>query len=115
MAFGERLRQAGVKFDRVLTSQWCRCRDSARLIAGQAEDWPAVNSFFEDRSTEPRQTAETLARLATLGPRENWLVVTHQVNISALTGEFTAMGEAIVVRPRRDGDRVNLEKIGRWR
>ncbi|MDW8311342.1 MAG: histidine phosphatase family protein [Burkholderiales bacterium] len=112
-ALGERFRRAGIRFDRVLTSQWCRCRDTAVLIAGQAEDWPAVNSFFEDRSTEARQTAEALARLATLGPNERWLVVTHQVNISALTGVFTQQGEALVVRPRRDGDKTVLEVLGR--
>jgi hypothetical protein len=37
------------------------------------------------------------------------VVVTHQVNISALTGTFSASGEGIVVRPGRDG----LDVLGR--
>jgi hypothetical protein len=32
--------------------------------------------------------------------RESWLLVTHQVNISALTGISPAMGEGVVVRVR---------------
>jgi hypothetical protein len=38
--------------------------------------------------------------------------VTHQANITALTGEFTAMGEALVVRPDAGG---GLHVQGRWR
>jgi broad specificity phosphatase PhoE len=112
-ALGERFRRAGIRFDRVLTSQWCRCRETAQLVAGRAEDWPAVNSFFEDRATEPRQTAEARERLLTIAPNETWLVVTHQVNISALVGEFTAMGESVVVQPRREGATARLEVVGR--
>ena len=112
-ALGERFRRAGIRFDRVFTSQWCRCRDTAMLVAGRAEDWPAVNSFFEDRTTEARQTAEARERLLTIVASETWLVVTHQVNISALVGEFTAMGESVVVRPRREGAITRLEVVGR--
>ena len=112
-ALGARLREAGIRFDRVLTSQWCRCRETAMLVAGRAEDWPAVNSFFEDRSTEPAQTTAARERLLAIGDGERWLVVTHQVNISALTGEFTQMGESVVVRPG-GGDRAGrLEVVGR--
>lgn len=110
---GERFWRAGIRFDRVYTSQWCRCRDTAMLVAGRAEDWPAVNSFFEDRTSEAKQTTEARERLLTIAPNETWLVVTHQVNISALVGEFTAMGESVVVRPRREGSTARLEVEGR--
>ena len=97
---GERLRAAGVKPDRVLTSQWCRCRDSAVLLGlGEVEDQPALNSFFRDASTRRAQTAgvlDLLRRLDAAG--EKALLVTHQVNITALTGVFPASGEILVTR-----------------
>lgn len=100
---GEWLRAQGLVPSEVRTSQWCRCRDTARLIAEaltvQPLDWPALNSFFDDRSTEPRQSAELRAALAKLKPGHLKLWVTHQVNATALSGEVPAMGEAFVFGP----------------
>lgn len=97
---GERLRAADVKPDRVLTSQWRRCRDTAVLLElGEVEDQPALNSFFRDTSTRAAQTAgvlDLLRRLDAAG--EKALLVTHQVNITALTGVFPASGEILVTR-----------------
>ncbi len=87
----------------VATSQWCRCRDTARLLElGAVEDWPSLNSFFEDRGTAEAQTAETLARLAALPADSRPILVTHQVNITALTGVTPRSGE-IIVAALRDG------------
>jgi hypothetical protein len=82
----------------VRNSAWCRCVDTARLAFGQSESWPALNSFFEDRDGEPAQTAELRLALAAMpaGRIEAW--VTHQVNISALTGEGVGMGEVLLLR-----------------
>lgn len=102
--FGERLRRQGVRIDEVRSSQWCRCLDTARLAypALEVQPFEPLNSFFDDRRTEPQQTAAVRRYLASLGGR-NALLVTHQVNISALTGEFAAMGDALVVRAAADG------------
>lgn len=108
--FGERLKQEAVTFTRVYSSQWCRCRDTATLIAGQAEDWPALNSFFDDRGTEAKQSAEVRRRIAGIKRGETLLLVTHQVNITAITGVVPAMGEAVVVRAGKGG---TVEVVGR--
>jgi broad specificity phosphatase PhoE len=111
--FGERLRAGGVRIDELRSSQWCRCLDTARLAfpALPVQPFAPLNSFFDDRRTEPEQTAAVRRYLATLGARTA-LLVTHQVNISALTGEFAAMGDAIVVRAAADGA---LRVLGRLR
>jgi broad specificity phosphatase PhoE len=98
--FGERLRALGVRIDEVRSSQWCRCLETARLAfpALPVQPFAPLNSFFDDRRTEARQTAEVRRYLAGLGAR-NAVLVTHQVNISALAGTFASMGEAIVVGP----------------
>ncbi len=82
----------------VRSSQWCRCRDTAILAFGTASDWTALNSVIEAREREPAQTALLRAELARMprGRFEVW--VTHQVNITALAGEPTAPGDALVLR-----------------
>lgn len=94
----------------VRSSAWCRCIDTARLAFARAEPWPALNSFFGDRPAEASRSGmllEALARLRAPG-FEVW--VTHQVNITALTGEAVGMGEARVVG-LRDGRAHNLARI----
>jgi len=97
-ATGRKMRAQGVRFDRVLTSQWCRCRETAELLdVGPVEDLPAINSFFGDRSQGPRQTAETRAFLARLPAEARVMLVTHFVNIRALSGSAASSGEVVAV------------------
>ena len=104
---GERFRSRGVKVSAVLSSQWCRTRETAALaFPGLARDDSAFNSTFGDRSKLPEQTAAALATLKRWRGPGVLVVVTHQVNITALTGRATASGEGIVVRPRGDGIEV---------
>lgn len=96
-AIGQALRDAGVQPARVLTSQWCRTRETAELLGfGPPEDLPALNSFFADRAEGPAQTEALRDFIATLPPGETVVMVTHQVNITALTGITPASGEGVV-------------------
>ena len=108
---GERLRQERVTIGAVWASPWCRTRETAALLqAGTVHEVPAVASFFDDRTLEPAQTAAARdALLAWRGPGA-LVVVTHQLNIGALTGVFPASGEGVVLR--RTG--AQLEFIGHW-
>ena len=100
---GAAIRAAGAIVDRVLTSQWCRCRDTARLLdLGPVEDLPALNSFFRNRDRAGPQTAELRQFLFGLPPGETIILVTHYVNIRALTGRGVASGEAILLKIGRD-------------
>ncbi|MGG7564746.1 histidine phosphatase family protein [Rhodovulum sp. DZ06] len=101
---GAALREAGFAPDAVLTSGWCRCRETAELIGlGAPERFQPLDSFFGNRAEGPAQTAALKARLAAMGDGEKLLLVTHQVNITALTGIFPSSGEAVVFRPAADG------------
>jgi len=102
---GQALGERGVTFERILTSQWCRSRETAELLGlGPVTEEPALNSFFQDRSTADSQTKATaeLAHRAT-GPV---MMVAHQVNITALTGVFPASGEIVIFRITDDGTEV---------
>ena len=100
---GAAIRAAGVTVDRVLTSQWCRCRDTARLLdLGPVEDLPALNSFFRKPARADRQTAELRQFLSGLPPGKTVVLVTHYVNIRALTGRAVASGEVILLKIGRN-------------
>lgn len=104
-AIGAAFRERGITFDTVFTSQWCRCRDTAHLLdLGPVEEAPALNSFFQDFSDEEERTKAARALIAdTSGQR---MLVTHQVNISSLTGRSTRSGEVLIVRMTEDGAEV---------
>lgn len=97
---GEQFRQQRVDVRRVLTSQWCRTRETAELaFPGRAQEAQIFNSFFEDPARRSPQTAEALRLLTQWKGPGVLVVVTHQVNISALTDVVPASGEGVVVRP----------------
>ena len=96
-AMGEWFRQHGLQPQAVLSSQWCRCLDTARLALGRVEAWPALNSTFAGQGQPERQLSELRERLRTrpAGSLEVW--VTHQVIMTALTQAYPAMGEGFLV------------------
>jgi broad specificity phosphatase PhoE len=99
---GAAFRARGITVDDVRASVWCRCMDTARLAFGSATNWPPLDSFFRDRSREPAQTLQV--RELVIRHRGGTLaLVTHQVNITALTGLFPAEGEMLILTPRGDG------------
>lgn len=81
----------------VYSSAWCRCRDTADLAFGGHSVLPALGSTFDGRANQPGQTSTLRALLAALPPGQFDVWVTHQVNMTALTGETPAMGEAFVL------------------
>jgi phosphohistidine phosphatase SixA len=100
---GEAFRTRGVPIGRVLSSRWCRCLETARLAFGTVEPWPALDSIYEDRSRAAEQTQAVRALAGGRPDRGNLILVTHGVNISALTGIVPAQGEMIVLVP--EGER----------
>jgi phosphohistidine phosphatase SixA len=111
-ALGEQIRRGGVRFSQVRSSQWCRCVDTAKAMLTDKESvqvWAPLNSFFDDRSTAAMQTQELRTAMRALGANEVWLWVTHQVNITALTGVVPAMGEGLALRMGREPGQQELE------
>ena len=100
---GERFRKERIPLGPVLSSEWCRCYETAQLAFGAYELWPPLNSFFENYSTRDQQTRAMAERLDSFTGEQNLILVTHQVNITALTGKTVSQGEGVVVR--RDSDR----------
>ncbi|MCU0806092.1 MAG: histidine phosphatase family protein [Burkholderiales bacterium] len=104
---GEAFRARGVAVTEVLSSEWCRCRDTAAIAFGGYMAWSPLNSFFGDRSLEPARTRAVRERAAAWTGPGNLVLVTHQVNISALAGTFVVPGEVVVLKPA-SGDKLEF-------
>ncbi|MDT7516842.1 histidine phosphatase family protein [Rhodoferax mekongensis] len=100
---GQFFRKLPVPVDAVWSSQWCRARDTADLaFPGLRVDKPAFNSFFGEPDSAPAQTQAAKALMNAWAGKGVLVVVTHQVNITAIAGVVPASGEAVVLG-RRDG------------
>jgi len=94
-------RALGTREVDVYSSAWCRCLETGRLLGlGEVRALTPLNSFFQARESAEAQT-EALRRwiderLASAEPAPA-ILVTHQVNVTALTGGFAASGEIVIV------------------
>lgn len=108
---GELLRQRQVAVSDVWSSRWCRCLDTARLAFGRVQPKAMLDSMFNDPEGSDEQKLRALqAALRDLPKGGNLVLVTHNVNISRLTGISTAMGEIVVASVDRQG---RLKVVGR--
>ncbi|MGM0521541.1 MAG: histidine phosphatase family protein [Pseudomonadota bacterium] len=109
-AIGEAFRERDIPIGAVYASRWCRALDTAELMeVGDVVPAPWLDSFFRGRGDREFITQTAREQIAAWEKPGNMLLVTHQVNISALTGRGVSSGEMVVVRPTADG----LEVEGR--
>lgn len=113
-AIGKALRAAGITRAAVFSSQWCRCLETAELLElGPVTELPALNSFFgPNRDRRPARMAALRAFLAERpvdGPPV--VLVTHQVTITALTGDFARSGEGRLLRLDGTGTPAVLDAV----
>ena len=99
---GAAFKARGIAVDGIRSSPWCRCLDTGRLAFGSVEVWSQLNSVFRDRSQEPEQT-RAVRQMVSRHRGGILVLVTHQVNITALTGLYPGEGELIILTPHGDG------------
>lgn len=101
---GQAFKTRRIEVGAVWSSQWCRTRDTADLaFPGQRVDQPAFNSFFGQPDAAPEQTRAAQQLLSSWRGTGVLVVVTHQVNITALTGIVPSSGEGVVVKTTPQG------------
>jgi phosphohistidine phosphatase SixA len=111
---GDEFRKRKIKVARVLSSQWCRCLETAKLMnLGKVEPFPALNSFFNDRSQAAAQTA-TIRNLIVDSRNTKGVIilVTHQVNITAITDIVPQSGEAVILKGNSQGKVQIIGRLG---
>jgi broad specificity phosphatase PhoE len=99
---GARFRAERVPIAKVYTSPWCRCRDTATLAFGDAEDWEPLSSLFDFPHQEAEYSERVKKRIAgysVRAPAGNVVMVTHNVNIAALSRQSVAPAEMVLMRP----------------
>jgi broad specificity phosphatase PhoE len=111
---GEKFRAERVRVAAVYTSPWCRCRETAMLAFGRAEDWAPLSSFFDFPHQEPEFTERVKKRIAGYArkpPAGIVVMVTHNVNIAALSRHSVATGEMVLMRPDGCCDARPVERV----
>ena len=111
LRIGARLRSEGIAIERILSSPWCRCMDTATLLElGPVEAEPTFGNVVVLRDQRDSLTAGARAVIDKWTGSGILLVVTHGANILALTGISPASGEIVVLGKRSGG---GSESIGR--
>lgn len=95
---GEAMRAAGIPIAQVRAGRWCRVEETARLAFGEAQPWPALDSFFSRADRAAWHRNEVLQWLGANPLRGNLMLVTHQVNITGLLEVYPEQGEVIAAR-----------------
>ncbi|HEX7044025.1 MAG TPA: histidine phosphatase family protein [Burkholderiales bacterium] len=98
-AVGAALARRGVKIETVLSSAWCRARETATLAFGRAKVWHELDSMHHDRSRREAQNEAVRRRIAAFRGPGNLALVGHGANILSLTGIHPRMGGIVVVAP----------------
>lgn len=110
-AVGDRLKGEGVAIDRLLSSPWCRCVDTARLMdLGPVAIEPTFSNAFVLSDQREALTEGARALIGGWAGPGTLFVVTHGANIRALTGYNPASGEIVMVTAGSDGA---IREVGR--
>jgi len=99
-ALGARFRMQQVKVGQVVSSQWCRCKQTAELMnIGAVEDAPTFNNAFVLNTMRDELTAGARTMIDAWRGPGTLVVVTHGENILLMLGLRPREAEVIVVAP----------------
>ena len=87
-----------IKIDKVLSSEWCRCKDTAKYAFNGYKTFDALNSFYDARfaKNKVKQIKNLKKFISNWHSKKNLVLVTHFVVISETLGTGSASGEIIV-------------------
>ena len=89
-----------IKIDQVLSSQWCRCRDTAKYAFKNYKEFSALNSTFQppyDKNAK-KQIKELKRYIKNWnGNGSNLVLVTHYVIITSITDVVPRSGEIVII------------------
>ena len=98
-AIGKLFKKNKIPVDKVLSSQWCRCKDTAKYAFKSYFEFSALNSTFQSSfaKNEPKQ----LKQLRTFindwdGDGGNLVLITHYSIITAITNAVPSSGEIVI-------------------
>lgn len=114
-SLGAAWRARAIRVDSVLSSAWCRCRETAVLMnLGVPAIEPALANLFGQAQQAPAQSAALRARIAAWRGPGTLVMVSHGSTILAATGVNPGFAETVVVSPGA-ATTVNPTIVGRIR
>ncbi len=96
---GKLLKIKLIPIDVVLSSQWCRCKDTAKYAFKTYKEFPALNSTFQYpfNKNEEKQLKDIKRYIKNWeGNGKNLIMITHYSIITKLTNSTPSSGEIIV-------------------
>ena len=96
---GKLFKKNKVSVDQVLSSQWCRCKDTAKYAFGNFKELTVLNSTFQSpyNKNEPKQLKELYNFVKKWeGNGKNLVLVTHYSIITAVTNAVPSSGEIVI-------------------
>ena len=87
-----------IQIDRVLSSEWCRCKDTAKFAFNKYTTFNALNSFYDPRfeKNKDKQVIDLKKYILDLNSKKNIVLITHFVVISEILNISASSGEIIV-------------------
>ena len=97
---GKLFKKNQIKIDKVLSSQWCRCKDTAKYAFKNYKEFSALNSTFQ--SPHDKNAKKQIKELRNYiqkwdGNGGNLVLVTHYVIITAITDTVPRSGEIVII------------------
>jgi len=87
-----------IQIDIVLSSEWCRCKDTAKFAFNKYTTFNALNSFYDPRfkKNKNKQVLDLKKYIFGLNNKKNIILITHFVVISEILNISASSGEIIV-------------------
>ena len=109
---GDLFRMQGIQYTKIYSSQWCRCLETAKLLKlGNVKILKSLNSFFEYFERKEKQTTATQEWIRNTSLDTPTVLVTHLVNIVALTDNSPSSGELVFVKRTTKGKLILIGTI----
>ena len=87
-----------IKIDKVLSSEWCRCKETAKIAFKNFSTISFLNSFYSSKyvKNKDKQIRALNGYLKNFGSKQNLILVTHYVLISEVLNYGPSSGEIVV-------------------
>ena len=98
MKIGKFFKENDLKLTKVLSSEWCRCKDTAKIAFGNYETKNFLNSFYDERFSEnkDKQISDFKKFIRNWNKTGNLVLVTHYVVIFEILNLTTTSGEIVI-------------------
>ena len=95
---GEFFRNNKIKIEKVLSSEWCRCKETAQIAFKNFSSNSFLNSFYSSKFAKNKnmQIEALIEYIKKFESDKNLILVTHYILISEVLNYGTSSGEIVV-------------------